>query len=683
MSLPTLPVDSAPVQYVRYLVQEQLDAPLVRITECLDASSINQANAFSDYCNNMDSKNVVHVFMPLTSLTQPLSDVIARGVRVNPRKGLKINVGKIYIEDKTKEEIQLVHCLVALGLPQNWQQVSSELDEEKFETSIPTSEDLLQEYNSICTSPERREYYVFSPHQVRTLHIITITGGKRLEKVPEIDMKCDLCHSKDADVYCSNCKVKLCHECDESSHKYNPVLQSHERLPIKDAITSMEFCPFHPKNRVEHYCLECGLPVCFECKLSGNHSQGAASKHVLIPIKEAYQNAIRESDQEEKEYARRRRAIKKKLVDSENRLNDVAENVKVTEAKIMKMAQEAIASLKAQSGERALRIRSTQVELKRKLEELERNQQFLEDQRTLASPVSFIQTFTMHKEQTRSELYDEKDLPMDLYVQGDLAIVGGIEIKPRQLAELPEGVVKRDIDFEEKKKDIRYTDASSTMSTTVTETIQSQYTTDSISKHAHKTKLSSMARRRLRKMASPLSFEPFSDSKVISDPEVARNLYLSMPFKSMPQTHLLYSTERDGRSIGRMHQQIDNVGITAILIKRGVHTFGGFAAAKWTNDDVPVTDSPSTFLFSLTHDAFIPFRAKMLDACYMKAGRDYLSFGIKDLMLQNDFQNCSSELENSFSIGLEENSEDAKTFLAGTEKFKADVVEVWGFFSGK
>ena len=40
-----------------------------------------------------------------------------------------------------------------------------------------------------------------------------------------------------------------------------------------------------------------------------------------------------------------------------------------------------------------------------------------------------------------------------------------------------------------------------------------------------------------------------------------------------------------------MHQQIDGVGITAVIIQR-VHIFGGFAVAKWTNDDVPVTDSP-------------------------------------------------------------------------------------------
>ena len=695
-ALPKLAVDSKDVQYVKYLIQEQLDAPHVRILECLDAASVNQANVFADFCKSMEPKNVIHFFAPINQLTQPLSDILVRGVRINPRKGLKITADHITLDEKTdraQDAIQIVHCLVALGSTQNWQRINAETDDNSFETSIPTCENLLPQYHSICTSPTRQEFYVFNPHQIRTLHIVTISAGETLEKGPEMDKRCDLCHDREATVYCANCKVKLCDECDENSHKYNPVLQSHERIPMKEAITSMECCPFHPKNRVEHFCLECGLPVCFECKLQGNHSQGALAKHELIPIKEAYASALRESENEAREYGRRRRAIKRKLADAELRLKDVAENSKAVEAKIMKLAQEAIASLKAQAGERALRIRSAQVELQRKLDELEQNAQFLEDHRELSNPVSFIQAYTMFKEQIRAEYYDDDDLPSDLYVQGDLAIVGGIEIKPRQLTKLPEGVVKRDLDFEEKKQDIRYTDMSTTATSTSTVTqdsvTPSSYytgtteTTSTTSKHAHKTKLSSMALRKARKMQGPLPFEPFAGSRVITDPDQARILYLCMPFKSTPQTHLLYSTERDGRSILRMHQLIDNVGITAVLVKRGAHVFGGFAANKWNNESNPVVDNSSTFLFSITHDTFIPFRAKAIDACYMLAGKDYLSFGVRDLRLENDFQNCSSCLENSFTCGFEEGSKEAKTFLAGSEKFKAEFVEVWGFFTNK
>ena len=74
-------------------------------------------------------------------------------------------------------------------------------------------------------------------------------------------------------------------------------------------------------------------------------------------------------------------------------------------------------------------------------------------------------------------------------------------------------------------------------------------------------------------------------------------LYLTFPFKSTPIPQLLYSTERDGRSIRVMHKLIDNVGITAVIVRRGNLTFGGFAAAKWTNEGVAFGDGTSTFLF--------------------------------------------------------------------------------------
>lgn len=59
------------------------------------------------------------------------------------------------------------------------------------------------------------------------------------------------------------------------------------------------------------------------------------------------------------------------------------------------------------------------------------------------------------------------------------------------------------------------------------------------------------------------------------------------------------------------------------------------------------------------------------------------SFGRDDLVLAGDFDRCASTIENTFGIGLRFGSEQAQTFLAGTSRFKADEVEVWGFFSSQ
>ena len=54
-----------------------------------------------------------------------------------------------------------------------------------------------------------------------------------------------------------------------------------------------------------------------------------------------------------------------------------------------------------------------------------------------------------------------------------------------------------------------------------------------------------------------------------------------------------------------------------------------------------------------------------------------MQFGVKDLIINGDFSNCSSNLEYTFGIGLVRGSEETKTLLAGSETFKVDELELW------
>ena len=47
--------------------------------------------------------------------------------------------------------------------------------------------------------------------------------------------------------------------------------------------------------------------------------------------------------------------------------------------------------------------------------------------------------------------------------------------------------------------------------------------------------------------------------------------------------------------------------------------------------------------------------------------------------VKDDLRNCSSDLENSFGVGLKPKSQEAKTFLAGKHQFEVNAMEVWGF----
>jgi hypothetical protein len=178
-----------------------------------------------------------------------------------------------------------------------------------------------------------------------------------------------------------------------------------------------------------------------------------------------------------------------------------------------------------------------------------------------------------------------------------------------------------------------------------------------------------------------LAFQPFHRSKIIIDPDERLMLYRCFPFKGQPQPHLLFSSVRDERSISKMHTLIDGIGITAILVQVGELRFGGFAASKWKSDGAPFGDDGCSFLFSITKDAVIPFKLGTPGIFQLYGTEDSLSFGKEDLVLAGNFDDCASVLEGSYGVGFPEGSEEAKTFLAGSEKFAADLVEVWGFYT--
>lgn len=58
-----------------------------------------------------------------------------------------------------------------------------------------------------------------------------------------------------------------------------------------------------------------------------------------------------------------------------------------------------------------------------------------------------------------------------------------------------------------------------------------------------------------------------------------------------------------------------------------------------------------------------------------RSGPDFVQFGLKDLILAGDFSSCTSELEQSYGMGLR--PEEARVILAGAPAFRAEAVELW------
>ena len=65
----------------------------------------------------------------------------------------------------------------------------------------------------------------------------------------------------------------------------------------------------------------------------------------------------------------------------------------------------------------------------------------------------------------------------------------------------------------------------------------------------------------------------------------------------------------------------------------------------------------------------------------MRAGQFGIQFGLRDLVLAEDFNNCSSEVEASYGIGLRQGSAESRSLLAGAHTFRPEMIEVWSIYS--
>ncbi|KAJ5079887.1 zinc finger protein constans-like 10 [Anaeramoeba ignava] len=181
---------------------------------------------------------------------------------------------------------------------------------------------------------------------------------------------------------------------------------------------------------------------------------------------------------------------------------------------------------------------------------------------------------------------------------------------------------------------------------------------------------------KLIEMGIPLKESIFEDSQIIIDPNLAAVLYLCLPFKGQPDTLLLYSSTRDSRSIKKLHELVDHKSPTVFIVKCEGLIFGAFASVA-LNSDMKPFGSGKSFLFSLSFDTKIPCLRNKNQCLW--ASETSIRFGETDLIFDNNFQICRSEIENTFGIGWKKGSIEAKTFLAGNSSFIPDIVEVWGF----
>ena len=677
--VPQLSPYSSEFGLVQYIMQLQLGLPKFKIAELYDIGVSSQVSDFNHYVERLSNTNIVDVFINVRDLSQPLADIMHRGIRIRPKEGLRIRVDSIKL-DEGPTSYQYIHCIVALGKVLNFQDKNCEVLDETFSTGeIP--EDYIKGYDSLRVSADG-EFIIYTQEQIKSVHLVRFLGGENAESAGEEVQICSNCGQPNATLWCEQDQCKLCVKCDAELHSGNKLLMNHKRRPIKDGGAGLTPCPHHKQSMLQYWCDKCHMCLCMECKISGNHSKGEYQTHKLVPIEKAYKDAIASLKKPTKSFIARSNKLEGELKITNERLNTLLENTRSVESEIQRLANEAIQQLRELSSTKANQIKSVKMELERKIAELNTIEDNLKIHQEASDPVRFLEAFA-HRNELEDEVKGSTDLQKLPRSTDQFAVYGKLE------------VAKLNPDEDDSESDFTATDAGmepqstneSTESRSVTQTHEEEEDMVYLrpaEKKPRFTKLAKIAQRKEQKYQArgmTLNFQPFVESTILTDPDVQRKLYMCLPFREQPETHLMYATYRDGRSIPKMHKVIDGKGITLFLASANSRIFGGFAATKWNCDGTPFGAGSSSFLFSITEDAFIPNHGQVEDQICLCAQRDTFTFGIEDLRFAGNFDQCHSELENSYGIGLPYGSVQAQTFLAGAENFVCDEVEVWGFFT--
>lgn len=658
-----IPSFSEEFGYTEHLLRMQLNAPSLKISELSDFKLKPIITQFENFIKNHNPVNVVDAFIPVSEISQDVSNVSRYGIRVSPKDGFAFTLNDIKI-NKSGENV-LYHAQIALGAVYNYQDMKAPLDSIQYISTPPTSENLPSGYDSLRIG--NNKFVVFHQNQVKNLHLVKFTWDPKFEKVNPSRNVCDICGKPDAKLYCTNDHLKLCQKCDASQHKSQET-KNHKREPLETSLSQNQKCPEHQDHPVQYYCNKCKLPVCVDCKVKGSHSNREFLKHKLTPIDEAFKNCVKEHQDESDFITKRHQILDNEIKNKDAELQQIAKNLKETEDEIMRMAMKAIHDARNQSNQSANLVKSAKLELIRKKDELERQKNLVKGAIDEGEPLYVLQT-VKDDELYTNFVKENKDLPLKIEGIANLDVFGQIQVKPQAVpAKLNNSSLVQNREINEFDSDQN-----------------AEEDEEEIEDLPHISSLAKIAERKLKKfqeMNTKFDFVPFQDSQILTNDELRNRLYLCLPFKAVPEPHILFSSFIHGMTMKSLHENVDNVGITCVLIKFGKNIFGGFAGTKWTPDGNPKREKSSTFLFQLTKDAYIPYGGQKEDTFYTVSTENYISFGGEDLKISGkSLEECSSAIENSFGVGLKYGSKAAKEFLAGKHQFKPDAIEIWGFFS--
>lgn len=133
-------------------------------------------------------------------------------------------------------------------------------------------------------------YVVNDSSRILPLYEITFEYDSEFEKRARNRNICHKCQKEESIVYCPSERASFCGNCDQLVHS-DIFLKRHERKYF-ETCGQKKFinCPTHETKTIEFYCIDCGIPICSYCKISGNHSTIDFANHRIILFTEACKN---------------------------------------------------------------------------------------------------------------------------------------------------------------------------------------------------------------------------------------------------------------------------------------------------------------------------------------------------------------------------------------------------------
>jgi hypothetical protein len=181
-------------------------------------------------------------------------------------------------------------------------------------------------------------------------------------------------------------------------------------------------------------------------------------------------------------------------------------------------------------------------------------------------------------------------------------------------------------------------------------------------------------------------YSPFK-SQILADTQVFDLIKLCQ-FSPKDSWSLLYRGTRDGFSANNFHSKCDGHSSTLMILKarRSSYIFGGFTSQAWQSTTPScVKADPNAFLFSLTNKDNTPclMRTSNVDqsiVCNPSYGAVFGPFPSPDIVVfsSNASTGGVSNLGKTYSHPhYFYGSDEAKTFLAGSESFHLSEMEVY------